>query len=330
MTRYDTSTVHRYLDGVFADVPLTLDVQDLKEEIRGNLTARVAELEASGMDAGAASRKAIKELGDVREIVAQLGVDQTRAGQTASSRAGSGRAATDDVHAETMAAYMRNKVRPRPGFVVRTVVLSLAAAFGVVIVVLAIAGIGDSDWLFAAGPAACALALPVGLLVGDGLRQETTSNHPLPAWRAAGYGLATALCIGGLALIGQYVAESSRDWLVMTGVPLVVVGIVLYSYLGATQTNRKKAWVREETAEWVYRPAPTRFENDPAAAARFGLYSGVLWISAVAAFVALSITIGFAWSWVAFLAALLAQMVFVARMAFPVEGSAGAKPGDGE
>ncbi|MBN2176700.1 MAG: hypothetical protein JW722_03480 [Demequinaceae bacterium] len=306
MTRYDTSTIHRYLDGVFADVPLTPDVQDLKEEIRGNLSARVAELEATGMEAGAASRKAIKELGDVREIIAQLGVEKD---------------ATSSPRGSTLAAYERNKVRPRPGFVVRTVVLSLAAAFGAVVVVLAIVGVWDTGWLSEAGPAACTLALPIGLLVWDALRQETTSSHPLPGWRAAGYGLATVLCVGGLALASQFITQSSHDWLLMTGVPLVVVAIVLYSYLGATQTNHKKAWVREETAEWAYHPAPPRFENDPAAAARFGLYSGVLWISAVVAFVVLSITIGFAWSWVAFLGALLTQLVLVARMAFPADGS---------
>ena len=40
-----TDNIHRYLDEAFADVPHTPETADLKEEIRGNLQARVAELE---------------------------------------------------------------------------------------------------------------------------------------------------------------------------------------------------------------------------------------------------------------------------------------------
>jgi hypothetical protein len=306
MTRYDTTTIHRYLDGVFEGLPLTPEVQDLKEEIRGNLTARVTELEAGGLDATAASRKAIKELGDVREIIAQLGVEK---GAT-------------PPRAAAVAAYNRNKVRPRPGFVVRTVGLSLAAAFGAVAYVLSIVGVGDSEWYLEAGSVAIVLALPIGLLVADSLRQETTANHPLPAWRAAGYGLATAMCVGGLVLIGLYIARSSLDWVVMTGVPLVVVAIVLYSYLGATQTNRKKAWARE-TAEGWPDPVQARIDNNPVVAARFGIYSGALWISAIGAFIVMSIQFGFGFSWVAFLLALIAQMLLIARTLFADDGKKG-------
>jgi len=318
MTRYDTSTIHRYLDGVFANIPLTPDAQDLKEEIRGNLAARVAELEATGVDATAASRKAIKELGDIDEIIAQLGADEAEAPQPGSGGGGSGRPGVASVRSSTTSAYLRNKVRPRPGFVARTVLLSLATVVGAVAYIIALVG-GDSSWVLSAGAAACVVAIPIGLLVADSLVQETTSNHPLPAWRAVGYGVSTSAILGGLALLGLYAAASPRGaWLVMAGVPLVVVAIVAYSYLGATQTNRKKAWARVVEHDIVANAQPAnRLEEDPVAAARFGIYSGILWITAIGAFIVLSIQIGFAWSWVAFFAALLIQMAMVASMVFP-------------
>jgi len=323
MTRYDTSTIHRYLDGVFANIPLTPDVQDLKEEIRGNLAARVAELEASGADPTAASRKAIKELGDIDEIIAQLGDDEAETPPVGAARSGAGRprphrSAPPGVRVSTTEAYLRNKVRPHPGYVARTVLLSLATAVGAVAYIIALVG-GDSSWVLSAGAAACVVAIPIGLLVTDSLVQETTANHPLPLWRAIGYGLSTAVILGGLALLGLYVAASPRDaWLVMAGVPLVVLAIVAYSYLGATQTNRKKAWAREVEHDFFANAQPAnRLEEDPAAAARFGIFSGILWITAIGAFIVLSIQIGFAWSWVAFFAALLIQMALVAGMVFP-------------
>ena len=42
------SDIHRLLDEAFAGIEMTPDAQDLKEEVRANLVARTAELEASG------------------------------------------------------------------------------------------------------------------------------------------------------------------------------------------------------------------------------------------------------------------------------------------
>ena len=50
--------VHRLLDEVFAGVEMGPDQQDLKEEMRGNLGARVAELTATVMAEPAAARHA--------------------------------------------------------------------------------------------------------------------------------------------------------------------------------------------------------------------------------------------------------------------------------
>jgi hypothetical protein len=46
-----------------------------------------------------------------------------------------------------------------------------------------------------------------------------------------------------------------------------------------------------------------------------------LWILGIGAFVALSFTVGFAWSWVALVVALLVQMLMTARMLFREGGT---------
>ena len=85
--------------------------------------------------------------------------------------------------------------------------------------------------------------------------------------------------------------------------------------LGVTQTNRTKDWVRD-----VAGTSPDRFSQDPAAAARFGLYTGVLWLGALGATVAVGLTAGWLWSWTPLLVALLVQMLLLARMLFPEGG----------
>ena len=57
-----STDIHRLLDEAFAGVEMTPDAQDLKEEIRANLVARVEELECSGRTSSDAARQAIGEL----------------------------------------------------------------------------------------------------------------------------------------------------------------------------------------------------------------------------------------------------------------------------
>ena len=63
--------IHRLLDEAFAGIAVTPDTQDLKEEVRTNLLARVNELEAAGAAPDDAAQRAIAELGDLRELVGE-------------------------------------------------------------------------------------------------------------------------------------------------------------------------------------------------------------------------------------------------------------------
>lgn len=299
MMTTEHSHVHRLLDEAFAGIDMTPETQDLKEELRSSLVARVAELADAGVPDPEASRRAMDELGDVREAAE---------GTLGEPSAGGAKRAQD-----TTALWQANRVRPRPAFVLRAVALSLVIVAGLTLVALAVF---DVLTILPGAVTAIALgtvALPVGLLVADSLRQETTTNYPMPRARAALYGTSVGAIVLGLAFAGWFVADTEAVGALVGGICIVVLASLELTYLGVTQTNRKKAWVRgmEPSFESI-----DAFTNNPAAAARFGIYSGVLWITALAAFVALSLTVGFAWSWVALVVALIVQMLMTARMLF--------------
>jgi hypothetical protein len=287
--------IHRLLDEAFAGIVITPEVQDLKEEMRGNLVARVAELEARGAAPGEAARRAVDELGDVPALLEEL----AREGGSAPS--------------------LRHRVRPRPSFVVVTVLSAVLGAVAVavlgadVLASLPAALVEPAGAGVVRGAALAVAALAAGLIVGGALRQETTTNHPLPRRRAAAYGLASVMAVAGSGLIALYPPTQDVRWPLVGSAP-VLASIGLFAYLLATQTNRHKSWVLRERA-W-HEQAGHRFEKDPAAAARFGLYTVSIWLMTFVAFGALTFLVGWSWSWLAFLAGLAAMMLTLARMQF--------------
>ncbi|ANJ26622.1 permease prefix domain 1-containing protein [Agromyces aureus] len=305
--------LHRLLDEAFVDIEVTPEIQDLKEEIRGNLLARMGELEASGLSQPDAARRAIAELGDVRELV-DLDTDDRRAdaarGPVAAGSAARGAAASRTESAA--AAAIRNHVRPNPAFVVRTVVLSIIGGAALVLLVLGLTPL----LAFGAGvPVALAavFGLALGAVTADALSQETTTNHRMPAGRAIGYGAATGLLLAGLAFTPVVIVHLDLAWLVLAGAA-VIGSIGALSYLGATQTNRHKPWVVQQ-----HRQAATigdRFEKDPAAGARFGIYTAVIWTVAFVAIPIIGFTAGWVWAPLAFVGGFVVMMLVLARMLF--------------
>jgi hypothetical protein len=165
--------------------------------------------------------------------------------------------------------------------------------------------------LLAAAVAVAALA--GGAVVGDSLRQETTANYPLPAPRALGFGAASTLALAGAGIAALYRHGSALPWFIGGGLTLLTA-TVLYTVLGATQTNRHKPWVvRRQTAQ---ADPGDRFTQDPAAAARFGLYTVVIWTVTLAGFAVLTITIGWTWSWLALVGGVVAFLLTLSRMLF--------------
>ena len=304
------------LDEAFRRLPDTDDLRDLKDELRASLAARAAELEASGSGPTAAVSTAFAELGDIEQLAAEVtgewDADQARV--TGVPKA----AGTDARGRSVFELAQRHRVRPRPAFVVRTVLLSVVAAAGLALTVLATLGI--LGWPIGASLAVAVvvLAAPIGVIVGDGTHQETTTNYPVPGGRAVGYGASAFLGLAGLALGALYATHLAQLWLIVVAAPLVVVSIAWFSYLGATQTNRKKPWMARLRSVYTNElDAGDRFSKDPAAAARFGIYTVVIMVVSVAVFVILSLTVGFVWSWLALVAGFVVFFLVLARMLFP-------------
>lgn len=288
------SDIHRLLDEAFAGIEMTPDAQDLKEEVRANLVARTAELEASGRPSADAARQAIAELGDVRELLSE-----TEAAAPAPTRS-------------AQADFLRHRVRPKPAFVVRVVVWSIVFVVGLTLAVLGATGVLP----LAAGPIVALMGLAstgLGLIVGDSLAQETTTNHPMPSTRAGGYALATFLAAYGLGFGGLVALGQLPMWAVVFAALGVIGSIILFAFLGASQTNRHKAWVRNSHYS---QEVSNRFEDEPETAARFGVYTAAIWIVTFAVIVVLVFTVGWWWAPLAFLGGLAAMMLLLGRMMY--------------
>jgi hypothetical protein len=284
--------LHRLLDEAFAPYPVTADTLDLKQEVRANLTARAAELQAGGAPASDAALTALAELGDIGALL-ESG-DSTPASPS------------------WVAEERRNRVRPKPAFAVRISVLAGVLALDVLLVLLQLAGVLPPDYSWIIGQLAAAVLI-VGWIVADALQQETTTNYPMPRGRAIGFGIASALVVAGAGTALQMFQGVNSAWLLLTGF-CVVVAIALFTFLGVTATNRAKPWVLRRQA--THSAVPNRFETDQAAASRFGIYTAVIFTVAFVAFVVLSFTIGWAWSWLALVGGFLVMMLVLARMLF--------------
>jgi len=293
----DHSDIHRLLDEAFTGVAMTPELQDLKEELRGNLAARSAELQAKGMDAPKAARTAVAELGDIPQLIASVGGD---AGTPLSPGAAAAEAAR------------LHRVRPKSGFVVRASVLSvaiLATAFHVVLDLVQQRSTSTLDaQLWAVG-----FAVLIAALVTDSLHQETAQHYPMPVPRSIRWGAASGFLAAGVAYGSFFFWHGAPLALLAAAIILTLAAVMAMIALGVTQTNRLKPWVLAQNRQYEI---DDRFSKDPIAAARFGLYTVIIWIVAIALFVVLSIAVGFIWSWLALVAGLVGFFLVLSRMLF--------------
>ena len=96
-------------------------------------------------------------------------------------------------------------------------------------------------------------------------------------------------------------------------------------YDSATQPSQRPARSRPASGDGVeYRPVAfddasrvrNRFEEEPETAARFGIYSAVIWLVTFAVIVVLVFTVGWWWAPLAFVGGFAAMMLLLARMLF--------------
>jgi hypothetical protein len=295
------------IEELFSGYEETAALDEFMEEMESNLNDRIASLRRKGFGEQEAADKALAELGDISSLADELCIKRKQ-----------------EVYSE-MYMKTRNYISAKRSALYALCGLVLGAAILIPLIV----------W-FASGTAVAAVStiLPFGMasvlgFVYLGLTQETAAHEAMRPRRACLYVLAAGLVFFGV-LAGLIVYSNTgmvspvelaaygareNDFIVGAISTLLVFtlpGIALGVFLGLTEMDRRKPWMKkliEESEKQAMNP----FGN-PQAEMRFGLISGALWVAAIAVFVLLTLTVGIKFSWIAIVAALVVQMVVMAVM----------------
>ena len=312
------------VDSLFAGYEQTAALADFKEELLGNLNAKIESLVKKGMDEGSAFAKASAELGDVSALADNLSLKKRK-----------------EVFEEV---YMDIRKYLPAWRVAAYVVSGAAALFGIIIALITYFATkgemaADLNMTSSFGALTPFMTIAAAGFTFLGLSQETASQYPASKKRAAWYALAAGLIAFGISAVpmtlfsisyGFSMPEFSGFPADFTGRPLemagalgvllsfVLPGAALLAFLVLTEKDRLKPWAKEFRSGAVKREM--ELWNNPAVAARFGLFSGAIWIFAIGLFITLGFIIGFQFSWLAFVFAVAVQLLVQALMSKPGNG----------
>ena len=282
----------KYVDGLFSGYEETPALTDFKEELRSNLDDRIANLIKKGMSEQTAFAKATTELGDVSVLADEISFKKKK-----------------EVFSEV---YLKTKNYMKLWQKIGYTLAGGLMALGIIISLLAYFASGDI--VAGLGVLIVFFIVPVCGFVFLGLTQETARNIPMNWKRALIYVAAVGVILFGLVVFAiVFFEENGVDRTVASIgslIPFVLPGSVVLAFLLLTEKDRHKPWVVEQQAIWAER-MKEQFA-DPYAASRFGLFSGALWIFAIALFAGLGFLIGFQYSWLVFLFAVAGQLLIQA------------------
>ena len=320
-----------YVHSLFKDYEESPKLRDFMEELQSNMDCRIASMVKKGIPEKEAFAKVFAELGDITVIADEMSLKRRQ-----------------EVYQD---AYMgiRNYITPKR--VVAYVIFSAMLAFGIVCALVA--------YLSVTGVAAMGVAIPsakmtamtaafgtlllfvvasIGGLTFLHTTQESAAHYPLSKKRAAWYTLAAVLISSGLILfflvyyavsIDMHGVWSNKELHVKylniknfalmsalaTEIPFMIPGLGLLAFLCLTEKNRHKPWAagcfhKNRIAMW----------SDPAAAVRFGLFAGAIWMFAIGLFLTLGFIISFKFSWLVFIFAVAFQLLMQGLMQKPSSG----------
>lgn len=169
------------------------------------------------------------------------------------------------------------------------------------------------------------IPLCAGAFTYLGLTQELPGLYPLSGKRAAWYAAAVFALCAGLTLfpLTWFSTPEEVKFVRSFGVliPFALPSAGLLVYLILTEKDRRKPWLRElgNSFNWMagggltqtggQRPPEIEFFSHPEKAARFGMFSGALWIFAIGIFLAAGFSpVGFKYSWLVFIFAIALQL----------------------
>lgn len=284
----------KFIDELFSGYEETPDLTDFKEELRSNLDDRISYLMKKGMSKQSAFEKATGELGDISALANEISLKKKK-----------------EVFSEM---YMHTKnymsLRQKIGYTVTGGLLALGIIFSLV------AYFASGDMNAGLGSLMIFFAIPICGFVFLGLTQETAKSNPMGRKRALFYTLDVGLILFGIIVFVMtfFMEHGESRMVVSIGslIPFVLPGSVILAFLLLTEKNRHKSWVIEQEAACSAQ-IHEQFA-DPYANLKFGLFSGALWVFAVALFALLGFLIGFQYSWMVFLFAVAGQLLIQALM----------------
>jgi len=309
-----------FVDSLFEGYEKTDALDDFKEELLGNLNAKIENLIRKGMDSGAAFAKASAELGDVSALADKLSQKKRK-----------------EVFEE---AYMDIRQYMTPSRVIAYVIFGVLALFGIAIGIITFFITTKIDWLnrnFIDMTGFFSIIMPfiTASVIGFtylGVTQETSSSYPMNKKRGAGYATAAGMIAFGIFTMPimffsiKMADRFTGDFLsgILGGnpeifitlisiiIPFVLPGIGILVFLGLTEKNRLKPWAKDFQNKTMQQEMAIWHNSE--SAARFGLISGAIWIFAVGIFILLGFTISFKYSWLAFVFATAIQCLVQGNM----------------
>jgi hypothetical protein len=295
-----------YVKSLFKDYEETADLRDFMEELEANLDDRIASLIKKGAGKAEAFDKAANELGDISALADEISLKKRQ-----------------EVFEEQYLDIRRYMKGPRVAAYVAAGIVFLFGFLSAFIVYFGmyageeaamplqglegmrvdLAGVFGSFLPFFTAAAAAFTYL--------GLTQETASLNPMKKKRAALYTLGAALIAFGVAVFPLvFFGAGDKNGpvsAVATLLPFVLPGAGLLAFLLLTEKDRRKSWAVARYAEEAKRYGG--IWQNPSQALRFGLFSGAIWIFAFGVFFLLGFTIGFMFSWLAFVFAIALQLL---------------------
>jgi hypothetical protein len=307
-----------FVDSLFNGYEQTEALADFKEELLTNMNAKIENLIRKGMDTDTAFAKASAELGDVSSLADDLSLKKRKE-------------VFEEVYMDIMPS------RRVAGYVV----FGILAIFGITVALITLFATRNVEFMSSSsldltGFFAIMIPFLTTAVIGFtflGVTQETASTLPVSKKRGAWYATAAGLIAFGLFTMAtvyfgtKHVKNFVNDVLasdipvknletlvpvISIIIPFILPGIGILVFLVLTEKDRLKPWAKDIHNKTV--EGEMAIWKDPVKAARFGMFSGAIWIFAAGIFFVLGFIIGFKFSWPIFIFATAFQLVIQGRM----------------
>ena len=313
-----SSDAKTYIDSIFAGYEKTAALADFKEELLSNLNDKIADLIKRGASEDEAFEKATKDLDDISAIADEISLKKKQ-----------------EVLAD---AFMDIRHYMTPRRVAGYVSFGATLLFGIIIAVVVYFGIAQNSlfeeeffgdvffdggvWVSVFGSLMPFASIAIAGFTFLGVTQEFYDRYPVIGKRAVWYAIAAGLISFGIFLFPTVYFASSAFFgdtngllaaIASSFIPFLIPGAAILAYQILTERDLRKPWAKPNPADFAANF--TAMYKDPVVATKFGMYSGAIWMLAVAAFFLCGFLLdGFVYSWVSFIVAAAIQSIVQANM----------------